>query len=1038
MKEYLLNLDVETTIGRSKRNDIIIEDGIVSSKHAVIIYTKDGAIINDVHSSNGTKVNGNKIVSYQLNDMDKITLGNTDIIYCDGKIVVDNSMAKIANKKVNYQIRKENTFRISDNIKNPQQQILIGRSRSNKIILSDSQVSHSHAKIGLKNSSYYLYDNNSSNGSYVNGNKVTSHKLVDDDEIVIGNHKITYVGGMLFSDNMKINFAIESNAVALKSKKRKAKVEPLIRISKNKFTIGRAPSCDFSLPDKYVSKVHAVIDRQNNSYTISDNNSTKGLFVNDQRISKAKLNNNDAVKVGHTVVYFSNGAFYKTPISQEETNNIIPKNPRMFKPFEWTQKRIITAGSIAVACLIVLMLSILAFNVSSKPKKIDLHKVDSVDGIIMASKNNVVLDLSLINGVDESDVSLHKIKPDMPKGVNADLNAYDFKVDGHTNFDVPIQLRIPFNMEKIDSGQYVGDCVSAGYYNESTQSWEPVFYTLDEENQEVIITTDHLSIYSAITYKNSNTRKATAFIDDSIFYYRTDADKYGVFDELVQNNGNPGEEALKFGISALGTVGNTGNVTGTYSDIANACNNPSWDAFKPGLDTLKGTSDAFNKLNTTIGNIGKAASLMQIGSDIYNGNTKAANIGAMKFTSGQLLSTFAPLAGLGVFAIEYSLNELAVTLIQGRKDLYVAALDKYYNEKYHNNISEHLYHGIYGIYDKYALGEVDDLNQAIDKYVKDFCNEFWAPDVIHEVYLGEVKKYALAGSTAGLTDEMKQDISGIYYNSLREGRLPVVLDFIANEISDEQFDYYYEQVEALTDYFNQSVRFTVYEERLSEDLPYKYANHIVKFITNNEDAKGWTGKLNANAKVSDTFTMLGYLQAGEPLMLSVYSPDSDLKVDDPIKTVGFNMKVGQPLDIALCGYTEFVTLTCDSNSVFMGEPVSFMVEPNMDEYRYEWSIVGFSSSLETHYFELVGRHIVEVAVYNQSNELLGEDSCTITVNELVVEAPPTPEPTPQPTSEPTPVPTPDNGGVCSRCGGTGIDPDGIGGMPCLACTNIPD
>jgi len=516
----------------------------------------------------------------------------------------------------------------------------------------------------------------------------------------------------------------------------------------------------------------------------------------------------------------------------------------------------------------------------------------------------------------------------------------------------------------------------------------------------------------------------------------TDASKYGVFNELVENNGTPGAKAIEFGIGVLGSVGNTGNITGTYSDIANACNNPKWDAFKPGLDTLKGTSDAFSKLNNTIGNIGKAASLMQIGTDIYNGKTEAANLGAMKFTSGQLLSTFAPLAGIGVFAIEYSLNELAVTLIQGRKDLYVAALDKYYNEKYHN-ISAYLYDEIFDIYDQYALGEVDDLNYEIDQFIKDFCNEFWAPEVNHDVYLSEVKKVAFAGSTAGLTPEMKKDISGVFYNELRKHRLPNILYLITSRISQQQFDYYYSQVEALRDYYNQSVKFTVHEEKLSEDIPYKYANHKIKFVTYNDDATGWTGKLNDNAQVSNTFTMLGYLQAGEPVMLNIYSPDSDPKVDDPIETVGFNMKVGQPLDIAIHGYTEVVTLTCDTNSIMQGESVSFMVEPSLDEYRYEWSLEGFSSSLETHYFELAGRHIIEVAVYNRNDELLGKDSCTVTVNELIVATPePTAEATPEPIPDPTSEPIPDDDGVCSRCGGTGREPGGLAGMPCLRCTGI--
>ena len=51
----------QISLGRSKDNDITIDDDSVSRHHATIIQTSSGIVINDNGSSNGTFINGNRI-----------------------------------------------------------------------------------------------------------------------------------------------------------------------------------------------------------------------------------------------------------------------------------------------------------------------------------------------------------------------------------------------------------------------------------------------------------------------------------------------------------------------------------------------------------------------------------------------------------------------------------------------------------------------------------------------------------------------------------------------------------------------------------------------------------------------------------------------------------------------------------------------------------------------------------------------------------------------------------------------------------------
>lgn len=51
----------QISVGRSKDNDITIDNDSVSRHHATIIQTSSGIVINDNGSSNGTFINGNRI-----------------------------------------------------------------------------------------------------------------------------------------------------------------------------------------------------------------------------------------------------------------------------------------------------------------------------------------------------------------------------------------------------------------------------------------------------------------------------------------------------------------------------------------------------------------------------------------------------------------------------------------------------------------------------------------------------------------------------------------------------------------------------------------------------------------------------------------------------------------------------------------------------------------------------------------------------------------------------------------------------------------
>ncbi len=65
-----------------------------------------------------------------------------------------------------------------------------------------------------------------------------------------------------------------------------------------KITLGRSDDSNIVLDDVTVSRSHALIVKDNSSWTIKDSGSLNGIYVNFIRIEDAKLSAGDDVQIG--------------------------------------------------------------------------------------------------------------------------------------------------------------------------------------------------------------------------------------------------------------------------------------------------------------------------------------------------------------------------------------------------------------------------------------------------------------------------------------------------------------------------------------------------------------------------------------------------------------------------------------------------------------------------------------------------------------------------------------------------------------------
>jgi hypothetical protein len=70
--------------------------------------------------------------------------------------------------------------------------ISVGRMPESNIVLADPNVSRNHAEIRPKGNGYVVVDLGSTNGTRVNGVRVTEQELVDGDELAFGNTRMRF------------------------------------------------------------------------------------------------------------------------------------------------------------------------------------------------------------------------------------------------------------------------------------------------------------------------------------------------------------------------------------------------------------------------------------------------------------------------------------------------------------------------------------------------------------------------------------------------------------------------------------------------------------------------------------------------------------------------------------------------------------------------------------------------------------------------------------------------------------------------------
>ena len=330
------------TIGRDADNTISLPDGHASRKHAVITVQNGIAVIEDLQSHNGTRVNERKVSRRALQPGDAIRIAKTILVY-----LVDRPPAQIAGWiSARHAAGGEMTLPLAE------RPILIGKAEAADIQVQETGVADFHALIAAQLDAVELIvlaadpprriplkdgaearlgpltlrfhkgapvvPGSAASAPAPPGKKREGHgkreqsvvlKRQCGDATLMGalRDEVERLEGEASSDDFIPlgPLAAEARLVAgaddgsLKlTITRGKRVGETVSVGKAIFTIGSGAECDLVVDEVHVAPKHALIRAHVGKVFIEDLNSPKGTLVNGKTVRRRAIHPGDSLRIG--------------------------------------------------------------------------------------------------------------------------------------------------------------------------------------------------------------------------------------------------------------------------------------------------------------------------------------------------------------------------------------------------------------------------------------------------------------------------------------------------------------------------------------------------------------------------------------------------------------------------------------------------------------------------------------------------------------------------------------------------------------------
>lgn len=341
-------VDSSLKLGSDVTCDIVIDDSQVEAFHCELLIDQEDLTLTNLSTSKSIFVNDVPVVkTHQLEAWDVIKIGNAELEIVDplrerNRPVQSQASKTVIRTVVSEWMLKANTSPLTGQFFQVNHAFTIGRDEKADILIPLSFISRIHARLILKKTKLMIEDANSSNGTFVNGEKVKSCELRNNDEVRLDEFSFTVIGPENKTENKprtivreqievinqlkiktttKTNKKVFSDEIVFLHDIDKKSSGKIYEISQTENHLSKMLGHHLSTSEKSVSARHVYLNESGLGWEIINNGASDGLLINGNMQIKAILNDGDEIIVGGRKLKFqSSGDSPKAYFSPTKKN----------------------------------------------------------------------------------------------------------------------------------------------------------------------------------------------------------------------------------------------------------------------------------------------------------------------------------------------------------------------------------------------------------------------------------------------------------------------------------------------------------------------------------------------------------------------------------------------------------------------------------------------------------------------------------------------------------------------------------------------
>ncbi len=337
-------------LGRDPNCEIVVEDSNVDLEHCQLLIEHEDITLTNLSHNKSIFVNEIPVVkTHKLVAWDIIRLGDVELEIIDPLSERSSPPVPVQSNKtvirpiISPWMLKANSSPLAGQFFQVNHAFTIGRDDGADIVVPLSFISRIHAKLLVKRGKLFIEDLESSNGTFVNDEKIKSRQLENGDEVRLDEFSFSVIG----PDGINKS----TPPIKIKSKGAKKLARPtattnheeasistqkiflhdisvtstgkVYEINRRKNHLSKMLGHHLSTSETSVSARHIYLSEEDVGWEVINNGAADGLLVNGKMQTRAVLRDGDEMIVGGTKLKFQdNGetpANYFVPTKEESS-----------------------------------------------------------------------------------------------------------------------------------------------------------------------------------------------------------------------------------------------------------------------------------------------------------------------------------------------------------------------------------------------------------------------------------------------------------------------------------------------------------------------------------------------------------------------------------------------------------------------------------------------------------------------------------------------------------------------------------------------